>query len=298
MRSSWTWLNLISTTPCWLLCLRSHKCRGRKVLVVSSGIDTFSKAGIADVLLAERETGVPVCVIDMGPLLRTALLIDSSIGKQPYARLKWEQASAQLSRIANVSGCRASTPESSFEPPAAFDGMLANLRLQYIIRYQATALNLPGTRRVEIAWSGADREKSGLPQNKIGGERKFALAQYELPPAASLASGPSLAWPFLRSSADSIQIPLRDPIGDNRETTVLLASASSPRGAGPGARCAFGVPITRGASRDEHHDYPFKRHGQSCGQTRWQRAWLQGRCGWQRPSSGCWAAPVSTLPPD
>jgi hypothetical protein len=115
--------------------------------------------------------------------------------------------------------------------------MLANLRLQYVIRYQSTALNLPGNRRVEIARSSADREKSGLPQNKIERDRQFALAQYDPLPAASLMSGSSLAWPFLRSSADSIQIPLRDPVATESEPAVLLASAFSSRNEGPDTRC-------------------------------------------------------------
>lgn len=83
---------------------------GRKVLiVVSSGIDSFSKAGFSDVLRAERETGVPICVINMGPLLRSTLLVENSDGQRPYAQLEWQRASSQLSRMARVSGCRAST---------------------------------------------------------------------------------------------------------------------------------------------------------------------------------------------
>ena len=69
---------LLTTLP------RVREIPGRKVLmVVSSGIDTFSKAGFADVLRAEREAGVPVCVIDIGPLVRSSLLDERS---GPYAK--------------------------------------------------------------------------------------------------------------------------------------------------------------------------------------------------------------------
>jgi hypothetical protein len=215
---------LLATLP------RVQQMDGRKVLiVVSSGIDSFSKAGFPDVLRAERETGVPVCVINIGPLLRSTLLVGSSDGQQPYAQLKWQQASSQLSRMASVSGCRALMPDSSFKFPAVYDGLLTNLRLQYVIRYQSTALDLPGTRQVKIAWVDGNGRLSGLTQNTMRRDREFAQAQYELDPAVVFAGTGALNWSFLRSTAARIQIPLKAPVGTETRLSALLAAVTTQK---------------------------------------------------------------------
>lgn len=181
---------LLTTLP------RVEAMPGRKaLLVVSSGIDTFSKAGISDVLRAERAAGVPVCVIDLGPLLRSTLLDESSDGQWPYAHLQWQQASSNLARIASVSGCRALKPDSSLEFPAAYDGLLANLRLQYVIRYPSSALKLPGTRQVRIVWSAGTDERSGPAQNSVRHDRELARARYDVDAGTVLAGAEGSGTP-------------------------------------------------------------------------------------------------------
>jgi hypothetical protein len=88
---------------------------------------------------AARESDVPICVLDIGPLLRSSLLVGDPNGQSPYSRMKWQQASSQLSRLATASGCRVTSPGSSLELPAACDALLANLRLQYVIRYRSAS---------------------------------------------------------------------------------------------------------------------------------------------------------------
>jgi hypothetical protein len=213
---------LLATLP------RVQEMPGRKVLVVvSSGIDTFSKAGFADVLRAEREAGVPVCVIDTGQLLRSTLLDESS---GPYAHLRWSRASSQLSRIAEVSGCRALTPSSSLEFPAVYDSLLANLGLRYDVRYRSTALDLQGPRRVELAWVDSDGKESGLTHNTMKRERQLARAQYAPEAVKKFASSQALEWPFLQLAAADIQVPLRASVGPEARSSELLAAV------GPGGR--------------------------------------------------------------
>lgn len=164
---------------------RVQQMPGRKVLiVVSTGIDTFSRSGFAEVLRAERETGVPVCAINIGPLVRSGLLVDGSDGQQPYAHLRWQQAASQLARMAEVSGCRAVMPDSSLEFSTLYDELLANLNLQYVIRYQSATPQQSGTHRVEIAWVDSEHPRAGLRQAMKRG-RLFAQAQYQPAPAAA-----------------------------------------------------------------------------------------------------------------
>jgi hypothetical protein len=218
---------LVATLP------RVEEMPGRKILmVVTSGIDTFSKAGFADVLRAEREAGVPVCVIDTGPLLRSSLLDENS---GPYAHLKWSRASSQLERIAKVSGCRALAPRSSLEFPAVYDNLLANLGLQYDIRYKSNALDLPGPRQVKLAWVDGDGKELGLTQHTVKHEREFARAQYAPPAVTKFVSSQVPEWPLLRLAAgDMIQVPLSAAAGTEAQSSALLAAAAGstdiPRG--------------------------------------------------------------------
>ena len=70
---------------------------GRKALVlISSGVDTFSKAKYEDVLNAVRDCQTPVYVINMGPVLRSA----EQLSAQPYAVVDWSRAEAELQQIA------------------------------------------------------------------------------------------------------------------------------------------------------------------------------------------------------
>jgi hypothetical protein len=167
---------LLATLP------RVQQMPGRSaLLVVSSGVDSFSHADFADVLRAEAETGVPICVINIGALLRSRLLDDGSDGGQPYSTLQWQQASSRLSHLAEVSGCRSVTPSSSFELPAVYDEWLANLRLQYVVQYRSTPLGLPRTRHVTIEWGNGNGRQAALAHDarQIGHARTFAQAQYE-----------------------------------------------------------------------------------------------------------------------
>jgi hypothetical protein len=63
---------------------------GRKALIViTSGVDTFSKAKYDDVLNTVRASGTPVYIINLGPDLREAAKGYANAG--PYAHLDWRK---------------------------------------------------------------------------------------------------------------------------------------------------------------------------------------------------------------
>lgn len=125
---------------------------GRKALIViTSGVDTFSKATYADALNAVRASGTPVYIIDLGPYLREAAKNYASAG--PYAHLDWKKTEGQLREIAKVSGGRMYTENSSLNLTGVYDDLLENLRVRYVIRYRSTTsspLDVPRTVRVEL----------------------------------------------------------------------------------------------------------------------------------------------------
>ncbi len=107
---------------------------GRQALIVlSSGIDTFSKARFNDVLAAIRASAIPVYVIDIGKAARQQRVTATSAGNYPESR--WQRAQGELARITKVSGGRLYVPESTYDTAPIFDDILENLRVRYVIRY-------------------------------------------------------------------------------------------------------------------------------------------------------------------
>jgi Ca-activated chloride channel homolog len=125
---------------------------GRKALVViTSGVDTFSKAKYDDALSAVRASGTPIYIINLGPALREAAKNYANAG--PYAHLDWSKTDAQLREIANVSGGRMCTESSTLDLTGVYDDLMENLRVRYVITYRSTSsdpLDAARTVRVEL----------------------------------------------------------------------------------------------------------------------------------------------------
>ncbi len=129
------------------------KVSGRKaILLISSGVDTFSKARYQDALAVAREGGTPIYVIDIAPALRTSVeRASSNLG--PYARIDWNRAESQLQEIAKSSGGRMYPAESTFDLSGVYDDLMENLRVRYVITYKSSSggdLGTPRTVRIEL----------------------------------------------------------------------------------------------------------------------------------------------------
>jgi VWFA-related protein len=126
--------------------------QGRKAIVlISSGVDTFSKSKYEDALRAARESGTPIYVISLAPVLR--YLIEAHGATGPLARVDWNSADRELQEIARVSGGRAYAPESTIDLSSIYDDMMENLRVRYVIAYRSSNeldLSSPRTVRVEL----------------------------------------------------------------------------------------------------------------------------------------------------
>lgn len=225
---------------------------GRKVLVVvSSGIDTFSQADFPQVVRAAETAGVPICPVDIGPLLQATLSSVSGSGDAVYGHLNWRLASERLARLARVSGCHDFRPTSSLDLPAVYDGLLANLRLKYVIQYRSAAPGFPGTRHVRVEWADGLRANAEVAQTNIheSGVRKLlADVRYTVDPATNRAEATAFNWSFLESlSGSEIQIPLKGPGGLSGPANALLAdtpeeSRRQRRGSGcDGADCTLSI---------------------------------------------------------
>lgn len=126
---------------------------GRKALVLlSSGVDTFSQAKYEDLMSVVRRGGTPIYVVNIGPLLRRTAEYSSHNG--PYARIDWNRAEAELQQIAKASGGRMYSVDSTFDLSSIYDDIMENLRVRYVIAYKSSTtdddLNAARTVRIEL----------------------------------------------------------------------------------------------------------------------------------------------------
>ena len=145
---------LIATLP------RAQAMGGSKaLLVISSGLDTFSKATFQDALRAVRQSDVPIYAISLGSIAQSDAPL--SLHPGPYARLDWKRAESELGELARASGGRMYSPQSTLELSGIYDDLMENLRVRYVITYRPTeviATNRPRRVRIELVDS-----KSGGP---------------------------------------------------------------------------------------------------------------------------------------
>lgn len=125
---------------------------GRKALVViTSGVDTFSKTDYTHALDAVRASGTPVYIVDIAPDLRenAATYMDLA----PYRSLDWKKTENRLQEIAAISGGRMYRESNIMDLTAVYDDLMENLRMRYVIVYRSTStapLDVARTVRVEL----------------------------------------------------------------------------------------------------------------------------------------------------
>lgn len=160
---------------------------GRKALIViTSGVDTFSKAKYEDALNAVRASGIPIYIINLGPDLREAAKSYANAG--PYAHLDWKKIEGQLREIANVSGGRVYTESSSFDLTGVYDDLMENLRVRYVVSYRSTSnesLDAARTVRVELVDPRTNGPLEILDTNGKVIRSKVIVENNYLPNAAS-----------------------------------------------------------------------------------------------------------------
>src|SRR5437867_8561023 len=100
---------------------------GRKaIILISSGVDTFSKGKYEDALRAVRDSDTPVYVISLVPILRS--IVEARDKVRPLAHVDWATAERELEELAKVSGGRTYSPETTADLSSAYDDMMENLR--------------------------------------------------------------------------------------------------------------------------------------------------------------------------
>ena len=126
--------------------------QGRKAIVlISSGVDTFSKAKYEDALNAARTSDTPIYVLGLTRVLHDLIQANGSNG--PLARINWQKPEKQLQEIAMSSGGRLYSPDTTVDLTPIYDDIMENLRVRYVITYRSSSNadpHLPRKVRVEL----------------------------------------------------------------------------------------------------------------------------------------------------
>ncbi|MBI4908621.1 MAG: VWA domain-containing protein [Acidobacteria bacterium] len=116
---------------------RMSEIEGRKaIMLISSGVDTFSKLTFDKTRKALQNAGVPVYALGLMQSLREYLDARGALG--PIARLDFLQADNSLRTFAKETGGQAFFPRFYGEFPGIFRAISEALRRQYVLTYNPT----------------------------------------------------------------------------------------------------------------------------------------------------------------
>jgi VWFA-related protein len=129
---------------------RMQDIEGRKaILLISSGVDTFSKLTFDKTRRAIQEAGVPIYAFGLMQSLRDRAEAMGLIG--PISQLDFLQADNQMRTFASESGGMAFFPHFYGEFPGIFQAIHQALRSQYVLTYTPTNQTRDGKfRKIKI----------------------------------------------------------------------------------------------------------------------------------------------------
>lgn len=116
---------------------RMQEIEGRKAIVlIASGIDTFSKLTFDKTRRALQTAGVPIYALGIMQYIRE--IADARGGMDAIARLDFLQADNQMRTFAKETGGQSFFPRFQGELPGIFHAVSQALRNQYSLAYQPT----------------------------------------------------------------------------------------------------------------------------------------------------------------
>ncbi len=135
---------------------RLQDVKGKKsVLILASGLDTFSKHTLDQTLKRLRQTDVTIFAV--GVSREWVEYLDARGAITGIGRLNFYQAENQLRTFAQMTGGRAWFPRFQGELPGIFQDVAASLRNQYSLAYTPTNRNRDGKfRKIKVELVGPD----------------------------------------------------------------------------------------------------------------------------------------------
>ncbi len=162
---------------------RLERIDGRKeIILISSGVDTFSKMTYDKVLKKIKATpNVTIYAISTGFLWRDYMESHAGMGVGVSMReMDFLQGDNQMNTFAKMTGGRWFSPRFQGELPEDFREISAAVRNQYTLTYRPTNAKLDGTYRklkVEVVQPGTD--KPLIVRDQKGKELKYQILSRE-----------------------------------------------------------------------------------------------------------------------
>jgi Ca-activated chloride channel family protein len=109
----------------------------RAVILLTTGIDTFSHASFADLQARARALGTPIYLLTLGDLVQHRVFTQDT---GPLARVDWDAVERRCRDLAKASGGRAYPRVRTLSAPAIYDDVLERLRITYVLSYVSPRL--------------------------------------------------------------------------------------------------------------------------------------------------------------
>lgn len=147
---------------------RLDRIEGRKyVILISTGVDTFSKLNLDQILKKVKTTkDVTIFPVSVGRAIREMMEARGGTASHgmgiPISNMDYLQADNQLSTFAKMTGGRAYFPRFQGELPEIFHDITSDIHQQYTLAYHPTNTKLDGTYRklkVEVIAPGGGQLK-------------------------------------------------------------------------------------------------------------------------------------------
>ena len=153
---------------------RMKDVNGKKsILLLASGMDTFSKHNLDQTIKALRQTDVTIFAVGVGEQLFNYLDNRGRIGS--VGRLNFLQGENQLKTFANMTGGYAWFPRFDGEIPEIFKAVASYLRNQYSIAYIPTNRNRDGKfRKIKVELVAPDGGPL-IVQDQKGKKQKYVV---------------------------------------------------------------------------------------------------------------------------
>jgi VWFA-related protein len=160
---------------------RLDRVEGRKeIILIGSGVDTFSKITFDKVLKKIKDTrNVTLYTISTGFLWRQYLEARPGMGAS-MLDMDFLQADNQMSTFAKMTGGRWFSPRIEGELPDDFREIASAVRNQYTLAYRPTNTKLDGTyRRLKVQLVQPGTDKPLVVKNEKGKEVKYQVITRE-----------------------------------------------------------------------------------------------------------------------
>jgi Ca-activated chloride channel family protein len=162
---------------------RMSNIEGRKaILLIASGIDTFSKLTFDKARRSLQSSGVPIYAVSILQVARE--LADARGGMGAIQRLDFLQADNELKTFSKETGGQAFFPRFQGELPGVFNSLSEALRNQYTIAYHPTNIARDGKYRkikVELVNPSTLEPLKVVEQGKAVKYQVIAKAGYNAP---------------------------------------------------------------------------------------------------------------------